>query len=64
MRLAMLNHDHKYTEHYILSNAMCDLDVRVLPGTDLDTQFPALDVDTDEIIRVNGWHFIAERIND
>jgi hypothetical protein len=41
--------------HYFVSNGTTDLEVLIADGTDLDGTFEAIDVETGELLRINGW---------
>lgn len=45
--------------HYWMTDGMTDLDVLVADDADLDGTFDAIDVETGELLRVNGWQIEA-----
>jgi hypothetical protein len=52
-----------YTKHVLLMSGVggCyDLELLVKPDADLDSRFSAFDLDTGEMLTVNGWLFSTE----
>lgn len=42
-------------ERYLIDLGGYTLDVSVMPDTDFDSRFDAIDNDTGEPLRINGW---------
>lgn len=51
-----------YTVEYYAEGGCESLHVMVKPDTNLDGSFKAYCLDTDEIIRINGWMFIFDPV--
>lgn len=53
-----------YTEEYEAHCTDYDLFLLVKPGTELDDTFTAWDIEAQEFIRVNGWLWSFERVEN
>lgn len=50
---------------YFISNGITDLDVLIDDDQDLDGTFEAIDTDTGELLRINGWQAdLIEAVGD
>lgn len=51
--------------HYFVSDGLSDFDVLVDDEADLDGTFEAIDIDSGNVIRINGWQAITiERVEN